>query len=275
MWEVLGHRVICADALDVGTLPALMGAERAMMTFADPPYNVVVQGNVAGRGKVKYTEFAQASGEMTPAEFVAFLMSAFAQIAAYSAPGALAYCCMDWRHLLEVMAAGRRAFADLKNVCVWAKPHPGQGSFYRSQHEMILVFEAVAGARRNNIQLGRFGRNRSNLWTYPSPSAFGRAGEEGRLTLDHPTPKPVQMVADAILDCTARGDIVLDPFLGGGGTLIAAERVGRRCRGVEIEPKYVDAALRRLRRLTGEDAVRVSDGRRFADLEQEANDGGG
>ena len=125
---------------------------------------------------------------------------------------------------------------------------------------------------RNNIQLGKFGRNRSNLWTYPSPASFGHAGEEGSLLKDHPTPKPVAMVADAILDCTTRGDLVLDPFMGGGATLVAAERTGRFCRAIEIEPKYVDAALRRLQRTTGEVAVRLSDGRRFDELEQEARD---
>lgn len=272
LWETLGHRVLCADALQPDGYVALVGDERASMTFTDPPYNVAIQGNAAGFGKITYEEFAMASGEMSEAEFTQFLVTVFTRIAEASAPGALAYSCIDWRHLFEVIGAGRQAFKELKNVCVWAKASAGQGSFYRSQHEMVAVFEVAGGKPRNNIQLGRFGRHRSNLWTYPSPAAFGRSGDEGRLTEDHPTPKPVAMVADAMLDCTARGDIVLDPFLGGGATLIAAERVGRRCRAIEIEPRFVDASLRRLRRQTGEDARRLGDGRLFSDLEAAAAD---
>jgi DNA modification methylase len=273
VWEVLGHRIVCGDARIEASYRALMGDERAAVVITDPPYNVPTQGHIGGRGKIKHASFIMAAGEMSEAEFTAFLLEAFLRMAAVCAPGALAYTFSDWRHLPEAFAAGRRAFVGLKNICVWAKTMAGQGSFYRSQHEMVLVFQVSAGKTRNNVQLGRFGRSRSNLWTYASPASFGHTGEEGRLLEEHPCPKPVALIADAILDCTARGDIVLDPFLGGGAAAIAAERTGRRCRGIEIEPKFVDAAIRRLRRLSGEDARRVKDGRMFADLEREAADG--
>jgi len=273
VWEVQGHRIACCDALQEASYAAIMGDERADMVFTDPPYNVRIQDWAAGFGSKKYEEFAMGSGEMSEAEFTAFLISTYIRLVDASKREALIYTFTDWRHLLEHLVASRRAGLGLKNFCVWAKPTAGQGSFYRSQHELVLV-QSAGSAHRNNIQLGRFGRHRPNLWEYPSPSAFGRAGEEGRLTLDHPTPKPVQLVADAILDCTARGDLVLDPFPGGGATLMAAERTGRRCRAIEIAPQYVDASIRRFRRFTGEDARRASDGRFFSELEREAGDVG-
>ena len=274
LWELLGHKVLCGDALSEVSYKALMAGEQAAGVFTDPPYNVSAR-HIGGRGKIKHADFIMAAGEMTEAEFTAFLIKAFTGIAAACSPGALIYVCMDWRHVFEAIVAGRQAFEALKSLCIWAKPHPGQGSFYRSQHELVLVFKAPGGAARNNIRQGRYGRNRSTLWTYPSPASFGRLGEEGRLLEAHPTPKPVAMIADALLDCTVRGDIVLDPFLGGGASLVAAERTGRHCRAIEIDPKYVDVSLRRLMRHTGEDARRVSDGRCFSDIEAEAADGGG
>lgn len=268
-WEVLGHRILCGDSLLESSYAALMGKELAAMTVADVPYNLSIPGLV-GRGKIKHENFAMASGEMTEAEFTDFLITAFTRIAAVSAPGALAYIFIDWRHLFEVTVAGRRAFDSLRALCVWTKTTPGQGAFYRSQHELVPVWVAKAGKPRNNIQQGRFGRNRSNVWSCASPAAFGHAGEEGKLLEAHPTPKPPQLIADAILDCTARGELVLDPFLGGGASLVACERTGRRCRAIELEPKYVDASLRRIRQLTGEDPRRVGDGRLFSELEREA-----
>jgi DNA modification methylase len=173
---------------------------------------------------------------------------------------------MDWRHQLETLTAGNQVYAELKNLCVWVKSSGGMGSFYRSQHELIFVFKHGKGKHRNNIQLGRFGRNRTNVWEYPGVSTFGRQGEEGNLLALHPTVKPVALVADALLDCSARGDIVLDSFLGSGSTLIAAERVGRVCYGMEIDPLYVDVAIRRWQRHTGDFAIHAKSGKRFDEL---------
>jgi DNA modification methylase len=177
---------------------------------------------------------------------------------------------MDWRHIEELLAAGREAYAELKNLCVWVKDNGGMGALYRSQHELVFVFKHGRQGHRNNVQLGQFGRNRSNIWRYPGANSFARCGKEGNLLALHPTVKPVGMVADAILDCTARGDIVLDSFLGSGTTLIAAERIGRRCCGMELDPIYVDTTVRRWQALTGSSARHAVSGRRFDDLACEA-----
>jgi hypothetical protein len=207
-----------------------------------------------------------AAGEMDKAEFTAFLGQALRNLAAFSAAGSLHYICMDWRHLEELLAAGAEAYGELKNLCVWVKDNAGMGSLYRSQHELVLVFKERGGAHRNNIQLGQFGRNRSNVWNYPGANSFARCGAEGNLLALHPTVKPVAMVADAILDCTERGGIVLDAFLGSGTTMIAAERTGRRCYGLELDPVYVDTAIRRWQVLTGGKARHAASGRLFDDL---------
>jgi DNA modification methylase len=207
---------------------------------------------------------------MNRTEFTAFLTQACRNLAAYSVDGSLHYVCMDWRHLDEMLAAGREAYHELKNLCVWVKDNAGMGSLYRSQHELVLVFKHGRNEHRNNVQLGQFGRNRSNVWNYPGANSFARNGEEGNLSALHPTVKPVAMVADAILDCTARGDIVLDAFLGSGTTMIAAERTGRRCYGVELDPAYVDTIIRRWQALTGGSARHAASGRDFDDLAREA-----
>ena len=153
--------------------------------------------------------------------------------------------------MLEVLNAARPVYSELKNLCVWAKDNAGMGSLYRSQHELVFIYKRGTAAHTNNVELGRHGRNRTNVWQYPGVNSFGRKGEEGNLLGMHPTVKPVKLVADAILDCTSRGDIVLDGFLGSGSTLIAAERVGRRCYGLELDPLYVDTIIRRWQALTG------------------------
>jgi hypothetical protein len=211
-----------------------------------------------------------ACGEMDRAEFTAFLRQAFRNLAAFSLDGALHYICMDWRHLDELLGAGRDAYGELKNLCVWVKDNAGMGSLYRSQHELVFVFKHGRKGHRNNVQLGQFGRNRSNVWRYPGANSFARGGEEGNLLALHPTVKPAAMVADAILDCSARGEVVLDGFLGSGTTVIAAERTGRRCYGLELDPVYVDTIIRRWQVLTGGSARHAASGRLFDDLAREA-----
>jgi DNA modification methylase len=272
LYQCGNHMVRCGDARDSAAYAALMGDERAAMVFADPPYNVRIDGHVGGSGAIRHREFAMASGEMSDDEYTAFLTAVFGNLAAHSTDGSLHYQFTDWRHHRHTQAAGSVAYAEQINLCVWAKDRPGMGSFYRSQHELVLVFKSSRGPHRNNIELGRFGRNRSNLWCYPAIAGM-RHGEEGDLLALHPTVKPVRLVADAIMDCTARGDIVLDPFLGSGTTLIAAERTGRRCFGMEIDPLYVDTAIRRWQAWTGEQAVHAASGRTFDDLAAEADHG--
>jgi DNA modification methylase len=177
---------------------------------------------------------------------------------------------MDRRHIEELLAAGRNVYGELKNLVVWVKDNAGMGALYRSQHELVFVFKRGRQGHRNNVQLGQFGRNRSNIWRYPGAGSFARRGEEGNLLALHPTVKPVAMVADAILDCSARGDIVLDAFLGSGTTLIAAERTGRCCYGMELDPVYADTIVRRWQKLSGGSALHGISGRSFDDLAREA-----
>ena len=266
MWLLGPHRVGCGNALDPSAFTALMGEDRAAMVFTDPPYNVPIEGHASGLGTIHHRPFPMAAGEMDPAEFTAFLRQTCCNLTAFSAAGSLHYLCMDWRHLAELLAAVQEVYDEFKNLCVWVKDNAGMGSLYRSQHELVLVFKQRGGTHRNNVQLGRFGRHRSNVWRYPGANSFARHGEEGNLLALHPTVKPVALVADAILDCSARGEIVLDAFLGSGTTVIAAERIGRRCRGLELDPGYVDTAIRRWQTLTGDKARQADTGRYFDDL---------
>jgi DNA modification methylase len=267
LWLLGQHRVLCGSALDPKAYATLMQNAKAAMVFTDPPYNVHIEGNVSGRGAIHHREFAMASGEMSPAEFTAFLSRSLSLLARHSAGGSLHFVCMDWRHIGELLAAGKVAYAELKNLCVWAKDTPGMGSLYRSQHELVLVFKNGREAHRNNIQLGQFGRNRGNVWRYPGANAFARGGDEGNLLALHPTVKPVALVADAIRDCSQRRDVVLDAFLGSGTTVIAAQRTGRRCYGLEIDPLYVDTIIRRWQTFTGSAARHAENGHSFSELE--------
>jgi DNA modification methylase len=270
LWLLGRNRLLCGSALDTLAFTALMGQEHAATVFTDPPYNVEIDGHASGLGAIHHRPFPMASGEMDKPEFTAFLGRALRNLAAFSAAGSLHYVCMDWRRLDELLAAGAEAYGELKNLCVWVKDNAGMGSLYRSQHELILIFKQRGGAHRNNVQLGQFGRNRSNVWNYPGANSFARGGAEGNLLALHPTVKPVALVADAILDCTERGEIVLDAFLGSGTTVIAAERTGRRCHGMELDPLYVDTAIRRWQVLTGGKARHAASGRAFDDLAGEA-----
>lgn len=269
LWLLEEHRVFCGSALDNISYSALMNAERAAFVFADPPWNVRIAGHASGLGRTRHGDFIMASGEMTEVEFTHFLTTACTLLAQHSAAGSLHFLCIDWRHLRELLAAGGEAYRELVNLCVWVKHNAGMGSLYRSQHELILVFKSGRGPHRNNVELGRHGRYRTNVWSYPGINDFNRAGQEGNLLALHPTVKPVAMVADAIADCTARGDIVLDAFLGSGTTVIAAERTGRRCYGLEIDPSYVDTIVRRWQAFTLGHARHAGTGRRFDDIVKE------
>ncbi len=269
IWLLCKHRIICGNSLRQATYQALLGSRRAGMVFTDPPFNVRIDGHATGNGAIRHREFAMASGEMSEAEFVAFLNSSLCLIAGHSANNSVHYICMDWRHAGDLIAAGRQNYDEFLNLCVWVKNQGGMGSFYRSQHELVLVFRKGKGPHRNNIQLGQFGRNRTNVWQYPGIQTLSKQSEEGNLLALHPTVKPIAMVADAILDCTARGEIVLDAFLGSGTTLMAAERVGRICCGIEIDPIYIDVAIRRWQKYTGDVAIHSASGKRFDEIAAE------
>jgi DNA modification methylase len=266
LWLLGKHRILCGNSLRDETYKILMGNRRAAVVFTDPPYNVRICGHATGNGAIHHREFAMASGEMSDAEYVSFLGTSLRLCARYSANNSVHYVCIDWRHVGDLISAGRQHYDKFLNLCVWVKNVGGMGSFYRSQHELVLVFRKGEGPHRNNIELGQFGRNRTNIWQYPGIQTQSKQGDEGNLLALHPTVKPVAMVADAILDCTARGDIVLDPFLGSGTTLMAAERVGRICYGIEIDPPYVDVAIRRWQNHTGDQAMHRDSGKSFDEI---------
>lgn len=267
VWQLGEHRLFCGDATTETAFDLLMKETCADVVFVDPPYNVPVEGHVSGKGKVRHREFAQGVGELSRDEFIGFLAKTCGLLAKHSKDGAIHFVCMDWRHTDELLTAGRDAYFELKNIAVWVKSNPGMGSLYRSQHELVFVFKSGTGRHTNNIELGKHGRNRSNVWHFDSASVQARKGNN--LLALHPTAKPVELVMDALLDCSRRGGIVLDSFLGSGTTLLAAERTGRICYGIELDALYVDTAIRRWQNLTGGDAVRMSDGKLFRDIEAE------
>lgn len=264
LWLLGRHRLLCGDTRSYEHMAMLMNKERADLVFTDPPYNVAIDGNVCGSGKVKHREFAFASGEMSPAQFTSFLSETLGNMAVHMRDGAIAFVCMDWRHMGELLAAGQASFTELKNLIVWNKSNGGMGSFYRSKHELIFVFKQGTAEHTNSFGLGDTGRYRTNVWDYAGISSIGtnRANELAM----HPTVKPVALVADAIRDCSHRGQIVLDGFGGSGSTLVAAEKTGRIARLLEYDPLYCDTIVRRWELLTGKRATLVSSGLSFEDV---------
>jgi DNA modification methylase len=266
VWRIGEHRLICGDSTRLETYAALLGEQRAQMIFSDPPYNVPIAGHVGGLGKIQHREFAMASGEMSDAEFIAFLRSVFLHLPAYSVNGAIHFQCIDWRHVGEMLEAAKGIYSELKNICVWSKNNAGMGSLYRSQHEFVCVFKSGTAPHINNVELGKYGRYRTNVWNYAGVNGFG----DGRSDLElHPTVKPVAMVEDAIRDCSRRAGIIFDPFLGSGTTIITAERTGRRGFGIEIDPAYCDVTLRRVQEVCGLVPRLEATGQTFEQVTQE------
>jgi DNA modification methylase len=261
LWILADHRVYCGDALSAESYACVLSNDKAQMVFADPPYNIPIAGHVSGLGAVKHLDFGMASGELSSPKFQAFLETTLGHAAIYSIDGAITFVCMDWRHQLELLAAGKKVYSDLLNLCIWNKSNAGMGSLYRSKHELIFVFKVGKGAHINNVALGRYGWHRTNVWDYFSQNTLS-GSRKGKLAL-HPTVKPVAMIADAIRDCSNRGGLILDPFGGAGTTLIAAERTGRRARVIELDPTFVDVSIERWQRLTGGTAIHAVSGQPF------------
>jgi DNA modification methylase len=267
VWLLGEHRLACGDARDEDTCSKLFGTERARVMFADPPYNVPIRGHVGGRGATKHREFLMGAGEMAPVTFTRFLKAVLSNAAVMSVDGAIHYLCMDWRHITELLAAADGLYTELKNLCIWNKNNGGMGSFYRSKHELIFVYKVGTAPHINNIELGRSGRYRTNVWDYPGVNTF-RTGRGQELSM-HPTVKPVSLVADAIRDCTRRRDVVFDPFAGSGTSLIAAEKSGRRACAIEIDPLYVDVAIKRWESFSGRRAIHLLSGHSFCEVQDE------
>jgi DNA modification methylase len=267
LWALGDHRLLCGNALDSHAYGALLAGEKAAAVFTDPPYNVRVKGHVSGKGARQHREFPMAAGELTEDAFCRFLVNAFGLMVSHSVDGGTFFACMDWRHVFEIVSAIRALGCAPLNLCVWVKTNGGMGSLYRSRHELVFVFCRRDATRVNNVQLGRHGRNRTNVWNYPGMNSFARRGRTRGLDL-HPTVKPIAMVSDAILDVTQRGDVVLDPFCGSGTTILAAERTGRRGYAIELDPGHVDTAIARWERMTKQGAVHAS-GKTFEEMSVE------
>lgn len=253
VWHLGRHRLVCGDAREGRSFSAGLEGRKADLIFTDPPYNVPIDGNVCGSGKIHHAEFAFASGEMSSLEFTTFLTSSLCIAANSSRDGAIAFVFMDWRHIKEVMQAGEFAFTELKNLVIWNKQNAGMGTFYRSKHELLFVFKVGTGPHTNNFGLGDTGRYRTNVWDYAGISSMS-ATRNDELAM-HPTVKPVKLVIDAIEDCTRRGELILDCFAGSGTTLIAAERCGRSSCLIEYDPGYCDTIIRRYESATGKQAT--------------------
>jgi len=263
LWLLGKNRLLCGDARNPGDFTRLMNGTFASAVFCDPPYNRRARA-IGGRGHVRHPDFAFASGEMSPSQFRKFLTETLGNGVRVSSEGAVHFVCMDWRHINDLIDVGRKLYGAMLNLVVWNKSNAGQGSFYRSQHELIGVFRVGDHPNRNNVELGRFGRNRSNVWTYAGVNTFGRGRMDALAA--HPTVKPVALVADALLDCTARGEMVLDQFAGSGTTILAAEKVGRIGFGIEYEPGYVDVAIKRWQGATKLEATLAEDGRTYEEI---------
>lgn len=266
MWQLGDHALICGDATDPEVYRRLLDQGKAQMVFTDPPYNVPVNGHICGLGKVQHDEFVMASGEMTEEQFTTFLRTVTSNLAAFSDDGSIHYVCMDWRHMGELLAAGSSAYAEFKNLVVWNKDNGGMGAFYRSKHELVFVFKNGSAPHINNFGLGQHGRYRTNVWDYAGVNSL-KADRDEELAM-HPTVKPVAMVADAIRDCSRRGGVILDAFSGSGTTIIAAEQTGRRARAIELDPRYVDVAIRRWQHLTGGKATLAGSDSTFDELSE-------
>lgn len=266
LWQLGDHALICGDATDPEVYRRLLDNEKAQMVFTDPPYNVPVNGHICGLGKVQHEEFVMASGEMSEAEFTDFLKRVARNLASFSSDGSIHYVCMDWRHMGELLVAGRAAYSEFKNLVVWNKDNGGMGAFYRSKHELVFVFKNGSAPHINNFGLGQHGRYRTNVWDYAGVNSL--KAERGEELAMHPTVKPVAMVADAIRDCSRRGGIILDAFSGSGTTIVAAEQTGRKARVIELDPRYVDVAVRRWQQVTGGKAMLVDSDNSFDELSE-------
>lgn len=251
-WHNGDHRLFHGDSTQGASYERVLEGRLAQLIVTDPPFGNAIANNVSGLGRVKHANFIAGSGEQSLPEFGrSLLRPAFRCMAASALPGAIAFVFTDWRALPHMIDAALGVFHEQKNLIVWSKTNAGMGTFYRSAHELILAYKVSPGTHINNFGLS--GRHRTNVWTYPGANTF----RKGRLEdlAGHPTVKNSKMIADAITDCSKRGGVVLDPFLGSGTTLIACAMTGRIGCGIELDGKYVDLTLRRLSEITGREPL--------------------
>lgn len=257
LWQLGRHLLLCGDAKDPASYARLMGDARAQLAMTDPPYGVAVRNIVSTR----HRDFLEGGGGTTQADFENLITASFTQMRDYLVRGGMLLSFMDYKHVADLINIGKSLGMELLNLITWVKPQGGMGGLWRSQSEFVVALKRL-GDHKNNIRLGRYGRDRTNVWQV---AGAGTPGTEARQLLKegHPTPKPIDMLVDAILDVTDRGDIVLDPFAGSGSTLIAAEETDRSARGIELDPIYCDLIIRRWEARTGQQAVLADTGDRF------------
>lgn len=273
LFQLGNHRLLCGSFTEPNNVKLLMQDTKARIVFCDPPYNLPANF-FTNKDEKRHKDFAMAAGEMNDDEFMLFLASIMQTSIDNTVDGAIHYICMDFRHSWHITEAARRKYGSPipKQECVWVKDIMANGSFYRAKQELIFIFQSENAQHLWNNDLldeGGFYKNdserififkngdaakhlshlelqnriRSNVWNYPS--ATSTANPDRYELKNHPTPKPVAMIADAILDTTNEGDSVIDWFLGSGTTLIAAEKTNRVCYATEIEPNYVQHIINR------------------------------
>ncbi len=268
LWLLGPHRLLCGDALVAQSYASILGEEKAAACFTDCPWNIPIEGFVSGLGVKKHKNFKMAAGEMSAEAFQEFVDTFSRLIAEHLEDGGVVYSCIDWRSHDRIVLGGERAGLKHINTIVWNKGSGGMGGLYRSAHELIPLLCKGKTSKTNNVELGRHGRDRTNVWNYPGANRPGSSAAQA--LKHHPTPKPVEMVEDALFDVTRRGELVLDPFMGSGTTLLAAEQSGRIAVGIELDPAYVDVCGRRWQEMTGEDAVNVHTRRTFNETAAQA-----
>lgn len=266
LWQLDEHRVLCGDPTLEESYQLLLAGEQAHAVVADTPFNIPIEGFVSGLGKKKHKDFVAGVGEWSREQFLDFSIAFHDRCAAHLLDGGVFFSCIDWRSVDIIMEGSRVAGLRHLNTAVWNKGSGAMGTPYRSAHEFVVVFVKGPKLATNNVQLGKFGRDRTNVWSYPGAN---RRGSSAAKALEHhPTPKPIEMIEDAIKDVTVRGDLVLDPFLGSGTTLLAAERAGRRACGIELDPGYVDVVIPRWEEMTGRKSVHMGSGLTFDELRE-------
>jgi DNA modification methylase len=271
IWQIGPHRIICGDAKYEATFQLVLKSRKAEMVITDPPYGVSIQRHVCGLGKVQHREFVEGSINVTESSLGQMFSSMAKSLVNSSIDGSIHMIFMDWAHLQLLMNSCSPHYSELKNICVWAKTNAGMGSLWRSQHELVAVYKNGTSKHINNVELGKHGRYRTNIWNYAGMNAFSKDRDE--LLASHPTVKPVALVADAIRDCSSRGGLILDPFSGSGTTMIAAHETGRHAAVIELDPIYVDLAITRMKKLTGLEAIHTESGMTFEEMSVE-RDGG-
>ena len=246
VWILGEHRVGCGDSRDADFLQRVIGRETLVdAAFLDPLYNLRIGETALSSGR--HRDFAMGASE-SEVKLRSFLADTLGAAARYSRSGAIHFVCMDWRHMDSISATCRTVYGELLDLCVWGKSDGGKGSLYRSSHELVFVYRVGKGPYLEVAEGGKHGRNRTNVWDHARVDTLrGGLREDPALR----TVKPTGLVADAILDVTRPGDLVLDVFLGFGTTLMAAERSGRRLRGLDIDPVRVDVAIERWSSRTG------------------------